>query len=119
MADLIQQLSEFAAKGPGDLEEPERLALIQAAGKLSDALENPVEKFIRLFMVGWFTHHSNMPSLSLYSQYTHVYQGIYDPIVIRIAVDLNLVDIALAHGGPIALTELAEKSKGDPDLIRK
>lgn len=48
-----------------------------------------------------------------------VSKDIYDPIVIRIAVDLDLVDIALAHGGPISLSELAEKSKADPDLLRR
>lgn len=34
-------------------------------------------------------------------------------------MDLELIDIALAHGGPITLAELAEKSKADPDLLRK
>jgi hypothetical protein len=47
-----------------------------------------------------------------------VIQNIYDPIVIRLAVDLNLVDIALAHGGPITLGVLAEKSGAEPALLR-
>lgn len=38
--------------------------------------------------------------------------------MIRLAVDLNLIDIALAHGGPISLPELAEKSKSDINLLR-
>lgn len=39
--------------------------------------------------------------------------------MIRIACDLNLVDIALAHDGSITAAELAEKSKADAELIRK
>jgi hypothetical protein len=39
--------------------------------------------------------------------------------VIIIAVDLNLIDIAIAHNGPITAAELAEKSKADIKLIRK
>lgn len=95
MADLIKQLSDLTAKGPAGLEEADRLAILQATSKLTDALENPVEKFLRLFF------------------------GIYDPIAIRIAVDLELIDIALAHGKPITLAELADKSKADPDLLQR
>ncbi|KAJ4363369.1 hypothetical protein N0V83_009661 [Neocucurbitaria cava] len=95
MAELTKQLSELASKGPAGLEEADRIALLHASYKLSDALENPIEKFIRLF----FT--------------------IYDPIVLRLCVDLDLVDIALAHGGPISLSEFAEKSKTDPDLLQR
>lgn len=40
-------------------------------------------------------------------------------MVIRLAVDLNLVDIALAHGTPITAEDLAEKSKADVELISK
>jgi hypothetical protein len=36
----------------------------------------------------------------------------------RLAVDLNLVDIVLGNDGPISLEELAQKSKADPDLLR-
>jgi hypothetical protein len=39
--------------------------------------------------------------------------------VILIAVDLNLVDISIAHNGPITAAELAEKSKADIKLIHK
>jgi hypothetical protein len=39
--------------------------------------------------------------------------------VILIAVDLKLVDIAIAHNGPISAAELAEKSKADLRLIGK
>ncbi|UPX21228.1 uncharacterized protein EKO05_0011422 [Ascochyta rabiei] len=40
------------------------------------------------------------------------------PIVIRIAVDLNLVDTALAHERPMTAAELAEKSNADVELKR-
>jgi len=39
--------------------------------------------------------------------------------VIILAVDLNLVDIAIANNGPITAAELAEKSKADLRLISK
>ncbi|KAF2126191.1 S-adenosyl-L-methionine-dependent methyltransferase [Dothidotthia symphoricarpi CBS 119687] len=45
--------------------------------------------------------------------------AVYDPIVLRIACDLNLFDFALAHGGPITVAELAEKSNADPVLIHR
>jgi hypothetical protein len=51
MADLAQQLLDAASKGPAELTETDRLALLQASTKLSEALENPLEKFIRLFFV--------------------------------------------------------------------
>ncbi|KAH7076143.1 S-adenosyl-L-methionine-dependent methyltransferase, partial [Paraphoma chrysanthemicola] len=72
-----------------------RSALLQASRKLSEALENPIEKLLRLFL------------------------SLYDPIVIRLAVDLNLVDIALGHGGPISLNSLAEKSGAEADLLQR
>ncbi|KAF2030729.1 S-adenosyl-L-methionine-dependent methyltransferase [Setomelanomma holmii] len=95
MADLAQQLLDAASKGPTGLAETDRLALLQASTKLSEALENPLEKFFRLFM------------------------AIYDPINMRLAVDLNLVDIVLGHNGPISLEELAQKSKCDPNLLQR
>lgn len=51
MAELTKQLSELANKGPAGLEETDRIALLHASYKLSDALESPIEKFIRLFFV--------------------------------------------------------------------
>ena len=48
---LIQDILDLADKGPEGLEETERLALLQAAEKLNGALENPFEKFLRLFTV--------------------------------------------------------------------
>ncbi|KAJ4354868.1 hypothetical protein N0V95_003479, partial [Ascochyta clinopodiicola] len=88
-----QDILARANNGAAGLEEADRLALLQACEKLMFALETPLEKFFRLF----FT--------------------LYDPIAIRIAVDLNLVDIALAHKRFITAAELAEKSKADVELI--
>jgi|TARA_R110002003_G_scaffold252_2_gene17833 hypothetical protein len=53
MADLAQQMLDLASKGPAEVAEADRSALLQASVKLSEALENPLEKFLRLFMVGW------------------------------------------------------------------
>jgi len=49
---LSQDILECAKKGPESLEETERAMLLQAAEKLTAALENPLEKFTRLFFVG-------------------------------------------------------------------
>ncbi|KAH6625700.1 S-adenosyl-L-methionine-dependent methyltransferase [Boeremia exigua] len=92
---LTEDILNLASRGPTGLDEPERLALLQATEKLTVALENPLEKFIRLFLT------------------------LYDPIVIRLAVDLKLVDITLAHNSPITAAELAEKSNADVELIRR
>ncbi|CAN9329794.1 unnamed protein product [Alternaria alternata] len=92
---LAQDILDLSNKGPAGLEESDRLALLQASEKLTFALENPLEKFLRYFF------------------------SLYDPIVIIIAVDLKLVDIAVAHNGPITATELAEKSKADIRLIER
>ncbi|KAF1357755.1 S-adenosyl-L-methionine-dependent methyltransferase [Lizonia empirigonia] len=92
---FIQDIVDAASKGPAGLEEADRLALLHAAEKLSLALENPLEKSIRLFF------------------------SLYDPIAIRIGVDLNLIDIALANNGPITAAALAEKSKADIELIHR
>lgn len=48
---LTQDINDAAGKGPAGLEEADRLALLQATEKLSLALENPLEKSIRLFFV--------------------------------------------------------------------
>jgi hypothetical protein len=48
---LTQQILGAAAKGPAELGEADRLALLQACQKLGDALENPVERFVRQFWV--------------------------------------------------------------------
>lgn len=73
MADLIKQLSDLTAKGPAGLEEADRLAILQATSKLTDALENPIEKFLRLFFVCQFSNISTTFSLSLYLRSTHNY----------------------------------------------
>jgi len=51
MADLTQQILDLAAKGPGDLDEESRLALLQASFKLTEAVENPFEKTVRMLLV--------------------------------------------------------------------
>jgi hypothetical protein len=48
---LTQDILDLMDKGPEGLEEAERLELLQAAEKLNAALENPFEKFLRLFTV--------------------------------------------------------------------
>lgn len=48
---LTQDMLDLTGKGPEGLEGPERKALYEAAEKLTFALENPFEKFIRLFTV--------------------------------------------------------------------
>lgn len=49
--DLTQQILDLASKGPPQLEEADRLALLNAVGKLNLVLENPFEKFTREFSV--------------------------------------------------------------------
>jgi hypothetical protein len=39
-------------------------------------------------------------------------------MALRLAIDLNLVDIALANNGPITVEEFARKSKADANLVR-
>ncbi|KAJ4369437.1 hypothetical protein N0V86_009271 [Didymella sp. IMI 355093] len=85
----------LADQGPANLAEAERMGLVAAAEKLILALENPMEKFVRMFL------------------------ALYDPVAIRIAVDLKLVDIALDHGSPITTAEFATQSKADVDLIER
>ncbi|KAH7408672.1 O-methyltransferase-domain-containing protein [Phaeosphaeria sp. MPI-PUGE-AT-0046c] len=93
MADLAQQVLQAVEKGAADLGEPARLALLQASVKLVETLENPVERLLRLSF------------------------GIYDAMSLRIAVDLKLFDVAVEHGGPISLSELAQKTKADEAFI--
>lgn len=45
-------------------------------------------------------------------------KALYDPIVILIAVDPKLVEIALAHNSHITATDLAAQSKADVELLR-
>lgn len=93
MADLAQKVLQAVEKGAVDLGEPARLALLQASIKLVETLENPVERMFRLCF------------------------GAYDPISIRIALDLNLFDVAVEHGGPMSLSELASKTKADEAFL--
>jgi hypothetical protein len=51
MANLTKQILELASKGPCDLAEADRAALLQASFNLVDALENPMEKMLRMFLV--------------------------------------------------------------------
>lgn len=57
MAALARQIAEQAGKGPTGLEETDRVALLQASEKLRDTLENPLEKFKRLFFVSFPEKH--------------------------------------------------------------
>jgi hypothetical protein len=51
---LAQDILDLSNKGPAGLEESDRLALLQASEKLTFALENPLEKFLRHFFVRLF-----------------------------------------------------------------
>jgi hypothetical protein len=51
---LTQDILDLASKGPAGLEEPDRDALLRACEKLVLALENPLDKFLRLFFVCCF-----------------------------------------------------------------
>jgi hypothetical protein len=51
---LSQDILDLASKGPAGLEEPDRLALLQAAEKLTLALETPLDKFLRHFFVRFY-----------------------------------------------------------------
>ena len=51
IASLTQQISALAEKGPADLQEADRAALLAATTKLQSAIENPLEKIIRLAFV--------------------------------------------------------------------
>lgn len=51
---LAQNILALASKGPAGLEEAERLALLQAFEKLTQALETPMDKFLRNFFLRLF-----------------------------------------------------------------
>ena len=51
---LAQDILALASKGPAGLEEADRLALLQASEKLTQALETPMDKFLRHFFVRLF-----------------------------------------------------------------
>lgn len=117
--ELSRQITELLSDSPIKLEEAERSSLLQASYKLSSALENPFEKLRRLAFVRTYALLFRIRDLARAHPLTaDTDQTIYDPIVLRIACDLNLADIALANGGSTTLSELAEKSKADPNLIR-
>ncbi|KAH7125192.1 O-methyltransferase-domain-containing protein [Dendryphion nanum] len=93
MADLVKQIETLIQNGPSALEEKDRAALVEASTKLVSTFENPFEKLLRLAF------------------------GVYEPTTLRIAVDLNLPDVALAHNAPISIAEFAEKTGADPALL--
>ncbi|KAH8702881.1 hypothetical protein GQ44DRAFT_732611 [Phaeosphaeriaceae sp. PMI808] len=45
--------------------------------------------------------------------------SVFDPIALRVGIDLDLVDIALAHGELITLDEFAVKTKANPYLLQR
>ena len=49
--ELARQIAEFTNKGAIELEESDRIALLQATNKLTEALESPPEKLVRWCMV--------------------------------------------------------------------
>jgi hypothetical protein len=53
---LVQDILDLASKGPAGLDDAERIALLQASEKLTLALENPMEKFLRHFFVRLLNH---------------------------------------------------------------
>jgi hypothetical protein len=48
---LTEEILALAGQGSAGLSEADRMGLLAAAEKLTSALENPIEKFARLFMV--------------------------------------------------------------------
>lgn len=48
---LTGDILALAEQGPGGLDEAGRMELLAATEKLTLALENPLEKFVRMFLV--------------------------------------------------------------------
>jgi len=66
---LVQDILALASKGPAGLEEADRLALLQASEKLTQALETPMDKFLRHFFVRIFDIDIHSTS-GMHSHYT-------------------------------------------------
>ena len=66
---LAQDILALASKGPAGLEEADRLALLQASEKLTQALETPMDKFLRHFFVRLFENDIH-PPCGIHTHYT-------------------------------------------------
>lgn len=62
---LTEDILALANQGPAGLDEAGRLGLLDAAEKLTLALENPMEKFVRMFFVGLAPSHLHHPILAM------------------------------------------------------
>ncbi|KAF1997060.1 S-adenosyl-L-methionine-dependent methyltransferase [Amniculicola lignicola CBS 123094] len=91
---ITKEIGLRAASTEG-IPEADRLALLAACNGLRDSIENPVEKILRTTT------------------------SVVDASMLRLAVDMELLDIAAAENGPVTINMLAEKSEKDPVLIRR
>ncbi|CAO2657256.1 Nn.00g033820.m01.CDS01 [Neocucurbitaria sp. VM-36] len=82
MLDAAADTRDISSK----LSATQRTALISACSKLHDALESPEEKVLRVML------------------------STHNPPTLRLAIDMDLPDIAAKHGDSITLSELAKKS---------
>lgn len=114
--DLEQQITKALEGDLTKLNEAEQRSLLQASYKLASAIETPFDKIYRML----FVRMSKLElSRLLEGANNRKIQAIYDPVVIRIALDLSLIDIISANGGKVTIPKLAEESKADINLVRK
>ncbi|KAF2187330.1 S-adenosyl-L-methionine-dependent methyltransferase [Zopfia rhizophila CBS 207.26] len=93
--ELTKNLAALAEAGPGVIKEEERQGLIAACNNLRYALEYPREYTIRTMLGG------------------------HDAVVLRLGVDMGLIDIAVSAKEPVTVNDLAIQSSSDAALVRR
>jgi hypothetical protein len=111
--ELTKHIAAFAASPPSDLTEEARAGLYAACSQLRDTIMSPLEATLRFsFGVGFF--------------YFKVFYGISDVLTavqahetaaLQLGIDMKLFDIAVAAGGPLTVSALAEKASADALLV--
>lgn len=95
VAELTKQLAALAAAPPADLSEEARFGLFAAVNQARDAFMSPLDAALRFSF------------------------GVYETAAVRLAIDLKLFDIAVPAGGPLTISEIADKAGADAQLVGK
>ncbi|KAF1957702.1 S-adenosyl-L-methionine-dependent methyltransferase [Byssothecium circinans] len=93
IAELTKQIASLAASPPADLSEEARFGLYTAISQARDAFMSPLDATVRFSF------------------------GVYETAAVRLGIDLKLFDIAVPAGGPLTVSELAEKASADAQLV--
>jgi hypothetical protein len=113
IVSLTRNLAHLAAAPPVDVSNEQRKAFLLACEEARLAMENPLEATVR-FMFG-VSHQSGSPTPHFTEMLSRLQA--FESVALCLAIDMNLIDQAIAAHGEITAEQLASDKDADTVLV--